>query len=598
MPIDASIPLNVQPPKIEDPTLALEKVYTLRHLVQQGQIQQAQLKAAQQQNDARARTAAAQDSLSKLLSTHTTLGENGAITTDHGAVMKGLAAAGFGPEAMKYDTQRRADLKSAIDLQEQQVKLNGEKAKRLGSIAGSVLQATAAQRPVAYRTALHQAVQEGLISGDAAQQLAQQPYSPEVEAQLQGFVSSAMTADQQHTAHLADLREIREKALADTTIPKNKAQTVEAEQATAIRARQDAAGRLAAATSAEQYAQVLNGLPHGLATQFPAASEWDAKKTPTAVRQLGMTAEQQTTAAATTARDTRTAAHQTFTEGQERTRTGLAVAKNARDQAIYNQTYGQGIGPDGKPLPNPTATAIANYQVPPPSPRSLATPAGQALMRQILAVNPGFDATEFPNRARTRVAFTTGIQGQQANAMNTAIGHLDQLGVAVDALGNGDFTPANAGYNYLRTVFGSDKVTNFESLKTVLSGELANVFKKSGATDIEIANIERTIQSKNSPAQLGGYIRTQIPVLGSKLSALNYQYHQAMGATDPFQVLSPDAKGVLAKYGFDPNNPKILPSGAPAPARSTVTVMDPTGRTHVFPDQASADRFKKLAGIK
>lgn len=38
--------------------------------------------------------------------------------------------------------------------------------------------------------------------------------------------------------------------------------------------------------------------------------------------------------------------------------------------------------------------------------------------------------------------------------------------------------------------------------------------------------------------------------------------------------------------------------GAPSAGQGQITVTDPNGGVHTFPDQASADRFKKLAGIK
>mgnify|MGYP003349265877 CR=1 FL=1 len=45
--------------------------------------------------------------------------------------------------------------------------------------------------------------------------------------------------------------------------------------------------------------------------------------------------------------------------------------------------------------------------------------------------------------------------------INTALGHIDQLATLSQALENGGFTPTNKAWNTLRTLFGSDKVTNF-----------------------------------------------------------------------------------------------------------------------------------------
>jgi hypothetical protein len=298
----------------------------------------------------------------------------------------------------------------------------------------------------------------------------------------------------------------------------------------------------------------LDGMPHGRAKLFEGLTN------PSDIMKAGLTPEQSATTSFNQAK-------LTFDQNAKSFDEKLAASKNAREQQQFNMTYGQGLNEFGQPLApgqqpqNPLAHSIATYMMPPPATRSMQTPMGQMLLRQVLAENPDFDATQFPNRNKTRQAFTTGSQGQQINAMNTAIGHLDQLGDAVGALGNGDVQIANKAKNWLSTQLGSPNVTNFDTLKTALSGELASVLKKSGATDAEIKSVESTISSKNSPEQLAGYVKTQIPIMGSKLNALNYQYHQAMGEKDPFQALSPEAKGVLQKNGFDPNNPRVQGAG-------------------------------------
>lgn len=205
--------------------------------------------------------------------------------------------------------------------------------------------------------------------------------------------------------------------------------------------------------------------------------------------------------------------------------------------------------------------AIGDYKVAPPSARSLATPAGKAMMDRILAYNPDYDASLFTNRAPTRKAFTTGTQGQQINAINTAIGHIDQLTTLVDQLGNTSVIPVNQIMNFGRTMFGSDKVTNFDTLKDALAGEVSSVLSKGNATVSGIKDAQEKIKGASSPQQLAGYVKTLIPVMGSKLNELDYQYHQAMGKNDPFTALSPDSQAILAKHGFDPAHPTIVPSG-------------------------------------
>jgi hypothetical protein len=217
-----------------------------------------------------------------------------------------------------------------------------------------------------------------------------------------------------------------------------------------------------------------------------------------------------------------------------------------------------------------TVKKIANYDEDPTKVASMRGGMRETLMQWVNQVNPAYDASQFTNRAPTRKAFTTGTQGQQINAINTAIGHIDQIVGLSAQMNNSSFTPGNDAFNRLRTLFGSANVTNFETLKEALAGEVASVLSKSGATVSGIEAAKQSIKSSASPQQLAGYVQTLIPVMGSKLAAFDYQYHQAMGADDAFSALSPTSKQILEKHGFDPAHPEI---GGP---RDTNAVSVPT----------------------
>lgn len=232
---------------------------------------------------------------------------------------------------------------------------------------------------------------------------------------------------------------------------------------------------------------------------------------------------------------------------------GVAQQREGREQKQYDATYGSlqpgAAGPDNANA-NPLAKAIAEYRSPPVSSRSMAGGPGKALMEEVMRLNPSYDGTQFPTRQKTRIAFTSGPQSQTLNSLNTAISHLDQFVDVAKALDNGSFQPGNQAFNWLKTTFGSSAPTNFEGIKQIMSGELASAFKKSGATDQEIAGVERAIASKNSTGQLIDYAtKIAMPALGSKASTFGEQYHQVMGEKDPWSPVYPEAKRVLDKYG-------------------------------------------------
>jgi hypothetical protein len=220
--------------------------------------------------------------------------------------------------------------------------------------------------------------------------------------------------------------------------------------------------------------------------------------------------------------------------------------------------------------------AMANYMIPTPSPRSFQTREGKAMLDRILTVNPDFDASLYSVRAPTRKAYTTGPQGQQLTAMNTAIEHLDQLQAAADALQNGTFKPGNAAYNALADLFGSGAPTSFATIKEKVDKELDAVASK-GVPTVSGAAAQKAIGGvSSSPESIKNYIDTSIRLLGSSQNALREPYKRAMGANAPFDPLTPEAKAVLLKRGFDPENPTaaVQPPATLAPNRTQRVVQN------------------------
>lgn len=239
---------------------------------------------------------------------------------------------------------------------------------------------------------------------------------------------------------------------------------------------------------------------------------------------------------------------------------------------------------------------IANYELDPTKTTAMRGNSREKMMAYAKQVNPDYDTNQFSVRGPMRKAFTSGKQSQQINSLNTAMRHLDQLETLSGDLQNGGFVPANKAFNAIKTMFGGSSVTNFDTLKDALAGEVDNVLSLSGSTVSGREQERAKINAANSPKQLADYANTIIPVLGSKAMELEGQYRRVMGENDPLQLLSPEAKTILTKRGFDPANIQIKASGK-TPA-GQIIVTDPNGTPHPFDTQAQADAFKKLAGIK
>ena len=173
-----------------------------------------------------------------------------------------------------------------------------------------------------------------------------------------------------------------------------------------------------------------------------------------------------------------------------------------------------------------------------------------------------YDPSYSDQRAQIRKAFTTGADGKNIGALNTASVHLDQLSDAADALKNGSFQPGNKAYNYFATMFGGAPPTNFNSLKAAVSGELASALK-GNATDQEIHTIAGNISAAHSPDQLKGAIDTNLHILGAKLGTYQQRYQQQIPGDTNWSPVLPQAKQVMQKHGIDVSNPQTAGTGNP-----------------------------------
>ena len=163
------------------------------------------------------------------------------------------------------------------------------------------------------------------------------------------------------------------------------------------------------------------------------------------------------------------------------------------------------------------------------------------------AVNQ-YDPTFTIQRAKMRASFTSGKQGQQIGALNTAGVHLDQLGGLAKALENGSLVPGNQLWNWGKTMLGGADPSNFEALKEAVAGEMVRGLT-GNVTIPEIENINKTIHAASSPAQLAGVIHTNLKTLGGKLKILGEQYEQQIPNDPVFNPILPSMRDVMDRHG-------------------------------------------------
>ncbi len=98
---------------------------------------------------------------------------------------------------------------------------------------------------------------------------------------------------------------------------------------------------------------------------------------------------------------------------------------------------------------------------------------------------------------------------------------------------------------------------------SAVSGELANIFKNSGATDQEIKALG-ALNVDSTPNDVKAYIEAATALMGSRIGAVEDSYRDDMGTQKQGGFLRPEAVGALLKLQQQGFNIKI-PQLAEAP---------------------------------
>lgn len=193
-----------------------------------------------------------------------------------------------------------------------------------------------------------------------------------------------------------------------------------------------------------------------------------------------------------------------------------------------------------------------------------ALPAGMrspAMSAGILNAAAGTPGTTTPNIAQNKMnyatetaeqkAFTSGTQGQQLTAINTARNHMQTFKETADALDNGNFLLANRIGQALGMQFGGDKATNFNIAKTAFAGEVGKAFAGANVGVSDRQELMDKISAASSPAQLKGYADNADKLLEGKQQSLKQSYSEGMkgqpnfGAPAAGKIRARDPQGKL-----------------------------------------------------
>jgi hypothetical protein len=204
--------------------------------------------------------------------------------------------------------------------------------------------------------------------------------------------------------------------------------------------------------------------------------------------------------------------------------------------------------------------ALAEGRMPFPSSFAISKPYWQRMLQLVSQYDPSFNAADYQSRAKTRADFTSGKSAQNITALNTVIGHLNDLDKAIDGLGNYSIPLNNYVAHKIAGATGTDsRVKTFQNAKTAVANELTRVFRGTGGAEADIKAWQSQLDDASSPASLRAVVHSMASLINSRLEALGEQYNQGMGhAQDPLRLLTPDKAAAFARMrdGYGPHDPQ------------------------------------------
>lgn len=211
-----------------------------------------------------------------------------------------------------------------------------------------------------------------------------------------------------------------------------------------------------------------------------------------------------------------------------------------------------------------TVQQILDYRAQlPPAGRN--NPTNTAIRYWVNALDPQHDDSTFPARNKMMTGMTSGKEGQQINAVNTALGHVGVLNDAIDGLQNHDTKILNDVGNRLGIQFGSksgDATAMFNTIVHRVGPELAAAYIQGGGGEGERGTTAADFDASLAPSILHGNTAITAKLLRSKIGSLENQYKNTMGRDDFQQrFLTPEAQSTLNKLSPQANSTQLTSGG-------------------------------------
>lgn len=163
--------------------------------------------------------------------------------------------------------------------------------------------------------------------------------------------------------------------------------------------------------------------------------------------------------------------------------------------------------------------------------------------------NPDFDQTQFSGKNRAVTNFSGGVEGRTVRSLNVAIDHLATLDEAAKALQNSDIPMVNKLVNKYREATGNPVTTNFDSIKQVVSAEIAKSVVGGQTALHDREDMAQRARNSQSPEQLSGIVTQFKKLMAGQMNGLRQTYEASTGLKNFDDFLMPETKKQLAGLG-------------------------------------------------
>lgn len=204
-----------------------------------------------------------------------------------------------------------------------------------------------------------------------------------------------------------------------------------------------------------------------------------------------------------------------------------------------------------------------------PTGTALRTPYWQDMVKRVYQYDPSMDTATISNNNRSKVRqdFTSGKSADQIRALNTAVGHLDQLDKLTDALHNSDWKVYNTVANSLMSnTSGWTGQTDFDTVASHVAEELTRIWRGTGGNEADIKRELDSLNSSRPPKQLHSAIGNLGGLVESQVDSLRQRQEQGLGIAATIPVASPEARKTLDRFA----GRQTPTSGATAPVSGDV----------------------------